>query len=252
MSFPKYLQVVLSIFLLTLIGYVGVLIWNEAAKHDTIGRPPDVRDTITISGQGTMTAKPDIARVEIGVVSEGEDVPSTQERNTEQANAIIAALNEFGISDEDVQTSNYQIFPQYDYEDGKQTLRGYRVTQSLSVKIRDLTRIGDVLSKAGELGSNEIHGISFDIDDPSALESQAREKAIEDARDKAEALAKFLDLKIVRIVSFYEEGDNVPPSPLYRAYTEDAAAMGAGAASPDVKPGSFEVTKNVSITFEIR
>jgi uncharacterized protein YggE len=252
MQIPKYLQVILTVFLLALAGYAGVLTWNAYASHDTIGRPPDVRDTITISGEGKITSQPDIARVEIGVISEGEDVASTQERNTEQANAIIASFKEFGISDEDVQTSNYQVFPQYDYDEGKQTLRGYRVSQSLSVKIRDLSKIGDVLAKAGELGSNEIHGVSFDIDDPSALEMQAREQAINDAKDKAEALADTLGVKVVRIVGFIEEGSGVPPATLLRAYAEDAAGMGVGGASPDVKPGSFDVTKTVSITFEIR
>jgi uncharacterized protein YggE len=250
MSLPKYLQVILTVFLLTLVGYLGVLTWNAYTEHDTIGRPPDVRDTITISGEGKVTSQPDIARVEIGVISEGKDVPSTQRNNTEQTNAIIASLADFGISDDDVQTSNYQVFPQYDYEDGKQTLRGYRVSQSLSIKVRDLTKIGDALAKAGELGSNEIHGVTFDIDDPSALEARAREEAINDAKDKADALADSLGVKVVRIVGFFEEGEGVPPTPVYRAYAEDAAAMAAP--SPDIKPGSFDVTKNVSITFEIR
>lgn len=252
MSFPKYLQMILTIFLLVLVGYVGVLTWNAVAKHETIGRPPDVRDTITISGEGRVTSQPDIARVTIGVFTEGADVPSTQQRNTEHANAIIESLEEFGIEDDDVQTSNYQIFPQYDYPDGERKLKGYRVTQSLNVKIRDLDRIGDVLAKAGELGSNEIHGVSFDIDDPSALENDVREKAIEDAKRKAETLAETLGVTIIRIVGFFEEGEGVPPAPQYRAYAEDAAAMGVGGESPDVKPGTFDVTKTVNITFEIR
>ncbi len=250
MNLPKYLQTILTIFLVVLIGYVGVLAWNAAAEHDTIGRPPDVRDTITISGEGKITSKPDIARISIGVISEGEDVQSTQERNTEQTNAIIASFKDFNISDDDVQTSNYQVFPQYDYDDGERKLRGYRVSQSLSVKVRDMAKIGDVLAKAGELGSNEIHGVTFDIDDPSALESQAREEAIDDAKAKADTLAKSLGVKVVRIVGFFEEGEGVPPTPVYRAYAEDAAAMAAP--SPEIKPGSFDVTKSVSITFEIR
>lgn len=251
MNLPKHLQIILTISLLTLVGYLGVLTWNAYAKHGTIGRPPDVRDTITISGEGKITSKPDIARVTIGVFTDGEDVPSTQKTNTEQANAIIASFKDFGIEDDDVQTSNYQIFPQYDYVEGERELKGYRVSQSLNVKIRDLDKIGDVLAKAGELGSNEIHGVSFDIDDPSALESQAREEAINDAKEKADTLADILGVKIVRIVSFFEEGEGIPPAPMYRAYTEDAAAMGAGA-SPDVKPGSFDVMRSVNITFEIR
>jgi uncharacterized protein YggE len=251
MSFPKYLQALLALLLVAVAGYVGVLTWNAYASHSTIGHPPDVRDTITISGEGKVTARPDIARVEIGVISEGADVPSTQRQNTEQTNAIIASLQASGISDDDIQTSNYQVFPQYDYNEGRQTLRGYRVSQSLSVKVRDLSKIGDVLADSGELGSNEIHGVTFDVDDPSALEAEAREEAIKDAKEKADILAKSLGVNVVRIVSFYEEGDSVPPSALYRSAVDEAVGMGAGI-SPDVKPGSFDVTKNVSIIFEIR
>ncbi|MBD3251147.1 DUF541 domain-containing protein [Candidatus Uhrbacteria bacterium] len=246
------IQIVMGLIGLSLIAYLGVLTWNAYTAHDTIGRPPDVRDTISIEGEGTITSRPDIARLNVGVISEGQEVKTAQDENTKQVNDIIKALSALGIADEDIQTSNYQVFPQYNYREGEQELRGYRVSQSLSIKIRDLEKIGDVLAKAGELGSNEIHGISFDLDDPSALEADARTKAIVDAKTKADVLADTLGVKIVRVVGFYEQGGNVPPEPFLRAYAEDAKAMGMGGAAPEVKPGSFDVTKNVTVMFEIR
>lgn len=251
MKFPTYLQIILTALGVSLIVFVGVLSWNAVAEHETIGRPPDVRDTITISGEGTTTSRPDVALVTLGVFSEGKDVQDTQQQNTDRMNALTRALSGMGIADEDIQTSNYQIFPQYNYTDGKQELRGYRVSQSVNVKIRDLGKVGDILAKAGELGSNEIYGVSFDIDDPSALQDEARNKAIKDAKEKADALASQLGVRVVQIIGFSEGGGETPPVSLYRTYAEDAAA-GIGGASPEIQSGSFDVTRYVSLTFEIR
>lgn len=251
MSLPKYLSILSAILLGILAIFVGVKTWNAYSEHGTIGRPPDVRDTITISGDGKITSRPDIARVTLGVLSEGKDVPSTQRSNTDQVNAITKALEGLGVQDEDIQTSNYQIFPQYDYADGKQILRGYQVSQSLDVKIRDLNSIGAILAKAGELGSNQVYGVTFDLDDPTALQQQAREKAIEDANVKAKELADQLGVHLVRVVGFYEDAGGVPPMPYLKGSAE-MGGMGGGGGAPDVKPGSFDVTSNVQVTYEIR
>lgn len=247
---PKYLSVIAAILLAVLTAFVSVKTWNAYSEHDTIGRPPDVRDTITINGEGKMTSRPDIARVSLGMISEGRDVPTTQKSNTDQVNAITKAIEALGVKEQDIQTSNYQIFPQYDYTDGKQVLRGYQVSQTLDVKIRDLNSIGTILAKAGELGSNQVYGVTFDIDDPVELQREARIKAIEDANEKAKELAKQLGVNVVRVVGFYEDLGGVPPVPYFRGYA--AEGMGGGEGVPDVKPGSFDVTSNVSITYEIR
>lgn len=253
MSIPKYIQAVIGVVALVIVAYVGVLTWNAVETHSTIGRPPDVRDVITLSGEGKVTAKPDIAYLSLGIFSTGADVASTQKRNTEQMNAITSAMKAFDIKDEDLQTSNYSVSPEYDYRDGKQTLRGYRVSQNLSIKIRDLSKIGDILAKAGELGSNEIYGVTFNVDDPTELESQARDEAISDAKDKADALARQLGVRLGRIVSFSEDG-YVPTAMRsdYSAYAKEQAMGVGGAPSPDIQSGSLDVVKNVSVTFEIK
>lgn len=252
MKFPIYLKVFVGVLTLTLVSYLGVLTWNAVAEHRLIGKPADVRDTITVSGTAKLSVKPDIARISIGVVSTGRTVAETQKQNTEKMNAITASIKAYGVKDDDIQTSNYSINPQYDWNDGRQTLRGYQVSQQLSIKIRDLEKIGDILASSGDLGSNQIGGISFEVDDTTALQKQARDKAIVDAKEKAEVLARSLGVQLGTVVSF-SEGYDASPVPYYNSYEKySMVADTAGAVSPEVQTGSLDISKTVSITFVIK
>ena len=252
MNMPKYLQIIIAVFAGIATIFVAVLTWNAIETHGTIGRPADVRDTITINGEGTVTSQPDIARMQIGVITEAKQVADAQAQNTEKTNAIIKSFSSFGIEEKDIQTSNYQINPRYDYNDGRQNLRGYQVSQTVSVKIRDLSKIGDVLARAGELGANQVQGVTFDIDEPTELEREARDKAIADAKEKAEALGRSLGIRLGNVIGFYESGSGGDPVPMYRAYAEDSAMGIGGAEAPSIQAGTYDVIKNVSLTFEIK
>lgn len=247
-----FLQSVIGALALALIAFVGVLTWNAAAQHRLIGKPENVRDTISVSGTAKMSVKPDIARMNVGVLSTGKTVAETQKQNTDKMNAITSAIKGFGVKDDDIQTSNYNIYPQYDWTDGKQILRGYQVSQNLSIKIRDLEKIGDILAKAGELGSNQIGGISFEVDDTVALQKQARDKAIVDAKEKAQALAKSLGMQLGKVVSFSEDSGSYPTPMYYNSYEKVSMDSAGSAPAPDVQSGSLDVSKSVSITFELK
>lgn len=253
MKLSPLLQGVIAALALALIAFVGVLTWNASAQHRLIGKPENIRDTISVNGTAKMSVKPDIARMNVGVISTGRTVAETQKQNTEKMNAITAAVKGFGVKDEDIQTSNYNIYPQYDWTDGRQILRGYQVSQQVSVKIRDLDKIGDILAKAGELGSNQVGGVSFEVDDTIALQKKAREKAIADAKEKAIVLAKSLGMQLGKVVSFSEDSGSYPVPMMYNSY-EKVAMDSAGSAppSPDVQSGSLDVSKTVTITFEIK
>lgn len=239
------LLVVLGIFL-------GLRAWNAVAEHGSIGRVPIVRDTIAIDGYGKVTASPDVARIDLGVYSEGVDVQKTQTDNTEKINAIVNAIKKLDVKSEDVQTSNYSINPKFNWDNGRQTLIGYTVSQNVTVKVRDLKKVGDILTKAGELGANQVNGVTFNIDDPSKLKQQARKKAIEDARDKADELAKALGLNVVRVVNFLESSDRMG-YPIPMMATSEAVGKGGGTVSvPDIQSGSLDIVSNVSVTFEIQ
>jgi uncharacterized protein YggE len=251
MKISPFFQAIIGALALMVIIFVGVLTWNAAAQHRLIGKPADVRDTLSVSGVAKLSVKPDIARITIGVISTGSNVAATQKQNTDKMNAITSAIKGFGVKDDDIQTSNYNIYPQYDYADGRQTLRGYQVSQQLSVKVRDLEKIGDILAKSGELGSNQVGGVSFEVDDTTAIQKQARDKAIADAKEKAQVLAKSLGVQLGKVVSFSEDYGSSPVPMLYNSYNK-VMDEAAGAPAPDIQSGSMDVSKSVSITFEIK
>jgi uncharacterized protein YggE len=244
------MALLVSLVFLALVIFLGVQISNGIKTGDTIGRVAVTRDTITIEGDGKVTGKPDVALIDLGLLNEGPQVVMAQSINTKQVNDIIAAMKGLGIVADDIQTSNYSISPKYNYLNGQSTIIGYTVSQTVSVKVRDLTKIGAVLSGAGALGLNQVNGLQFKIDDPTSLKAQARTKAISDAKSKAEELAKELGLSVHGVIGFSESSGNVP-QPMYMK--ETALGMGgAPAAAPDIQSGSLDVLSHVSVTFEIR
>lgn len=239
-----------GIFLLILCVFFVFKVRNEARQYGYIGRAPLSQYTITISGEGKVQSVPDIALVNLGVVSEAKTVKLAQDDNTKKMNKIISAIKSMDVDKKDIQTTNYNIYPKYDYdrERGTSEIVGYNVSQSVVVKVRDLDKVGEILSRAGELGANQVGGIDFSIDDPDSLRGEARDKAIKNAKDKANALAKGLGVKLGRIVSFNEYSPTDSYYPV-RAYAE---GDGIGGEAPKIEAGSQEVISNVNIVFEIK
>lgn len=229
--------------------YLILLSRNVVKQYQYIGRSEAQRDTIAISAEGKVTALPDIASISIGVMTEKKTVAEAQKENTTKMNAIIAKIKEFGVASEDIKTTNYSIYPQYDWVDNRQVERGFQVTQNVEVKVRDLSKIGDVLAAVGELGANQVGGVNFTIDDPEELRQQARLKGLEMAKKKAQALADAAGVKLGKVVGF-SENEGYVPGPIY--YAKDAAmGLGGGGASPSIESGSQDVVVNVSVIYEI-
>ena len=233
-----------------LVVFLGVQAWKTVLEAREVGHEPAGRDTITISGEGKISAQPTLAEVNLGLLSEGRDIPATQEDNAKKVNAIIGALKGLGIAEADIQTSNYSISPRYEYTDGRQNIIGYSVSQNLAVKVRNLSQVGTVVSKAGELGSNQVNGISFTIDEPSAIQQTARKEAIADAEKKARELASALGVNLVRVVGFSESSPGSPVPPIY--YSRLDVAEAAAPVAPEIQSGELDVTASVTVTYEIR
>lgn len=247
----KYLQGVIGLLAITLIVFVGFKARNASEEYNYIGKVAHDRDTITISGEGKVTSQPDLAKMDLGVQVDGATVKAAQEQNTKKMNAITTALIALGVKKEDLQTSQYSIQPKIDWSNGKQTILGYTVTQSLAVKVRNLDSVGDVLAKAGELGANQVGGMNFTVDDPTSLQDKARSKAFTDARKKADTLSKQLGLSIVKVVTFSESSQNPIIYPMMaKSYGMDSVA--AAPPSPEIQSGTLDVTSDVSVTFEVR
>jgi hypothetical protein len=238
-------------YLLTAVLMVYAVVWlgaNAVEKLNiarTGGRAPREPATIVVDGEGRVTAAPNIARIDLGLLTEKATVQEAQKENSEKMNRLISEIKKLEIDAKDIQTTQYQIYPQYDYEKGKQTLRGYAVSQSVNVKIRDLDKISQVLAKAGEAGANQVGGLQFTLDDEENLRVLSRVQAIEKAKEKARALARDLGVRLVRIVSFNESA-GFPPGPI-----PFALEGGRGGEAPQVEAGTLEIKVNVIMTYEI-
>ncbi len=248
---PVWGLILATLIVVFLVVFLGVLTRNELKKYDYIGRTEQQIYTITINGEGKVTAIPDIAQISLGIQTDKLTVVEAQKENTDKMNKIIDELKKMGIETKDIKTTNYSIYPRYDWSDGRQILRGYVISQNVTVKIRDLEKVGAIVDKAGNLGANEVGGLNFTIDEPEQLRQEAREKALANAKEKAEALAKIAGVKLGKLVSFNES--DYAPTPIYRDYALKSLDVGLAqeAAAPTVEPGSQDITVNVTVTYEV-
>lgn len=247
--------------LVVLAAFIFVKTIAEIKAYNFIGGGVSSSNTITISGTGEAFAVPDIATFSFSVVEEDSTVVKAQDTATKKMNIALALLREAGIEDKDIKTTGYNIYPQYDYirevctqfscPPGRQELRGYQVTQTVSVKVRDTEQAGKILADIGSVGVSNVSGLNFTIDDEDDLLREARKEAIENAETKARELADDLGVRLVRVVSFNESGGGYYPK-RYEAFTLDAVAESAELAVPDIPIGENKITSNVSITYEIR
>jgi uncharacterized protein YggE len=204
---------------------------------------------ISVTAEGKASGKPDLAMITIGVETRDPEAQKAAEQNSAQMAAVMSALREKGVAEEDIRTVDYSIQAEIDYQDNKQRIIGYVVDNSVVVKLRKVDEVGDVLDAATGAGANNIYGIQFTFEDPSALRQEARAEAMAEAQAKAQALAQLAGVGLGKPRQISES--IVEPGPLYldRAYAVPAAE-GGGVTS--VSAGQLEVTVQVQVTFEIR
>lgn len=249
---------ILAIFLIAVTVYFIVGIQNKIKEGKYIGKEIESKNTIVVSDTGEIYAKPDLALTTITVANEAKTVAKAMADNTKKINSVIDFLKKQGIEEKDLKTANFNISPRYEwikggditlYPEGKRTLVGYEVSQSVQVKIRDMEKIGDVLQGATDAGANQIGDLQFTIDKEDELKKQAREEAIKKAKEKAGELASQLGVDLVRIVNFSESLS----SPRYYDYALSEKAVGGGGAmpAPNIETGENKISVSVSITYEI-
>lgn len=246
----KLLYTLVGIFLVYSIVFVGTLIRNNLQKFYFIGKADRMERTISLDAQGKVTVRPDIAETSLGMMAEAPTVAEAQQKNTDVMNKLIEKLKTLGIDAKDIQTANYNVYPQYNYTEKEgQVLKGYQVTQNINVKIRDLKKASQVLSLAGEVGANSVSGINFTVDDRDVYKAQARELAIKKIQDKAATLSAELGIKIKGIVTFSEYESSPGDYPMYK--TNMMMDVGAAAPSPSVEPGTTDVVLTVNVVYSI-
>lgn len=205
---------------------------------------------ITVVGQGEARGVPDQARVNVGVDVLDQDVAQAVAKNETTVDAILKSLAGLGIAKEDIQTSNYSLYAEQKYGDqGAEGISGYRVSNQVSVTIREIERVSEVLKAVIGAGANSIYGVEFILSDPAALESQARADALSDAQKRASELAQISGVELGGILSISEV--ITPVFPVLR-YGMGGGAESVAAAAPSIAPGQVSVSAQVQVTYELK
>ena len=238
-------------------GFLGVLtlvviysvVWGPARRYMDSLYPSR---TINVSAEGKVTVSPDVAKFSFSVVNEGSDPAKIANDNNAKINKAIDFIKSQGVDAKDIKTISYSLDPNYVYDEKtrRQYLSGYKLTQTVQVKVRDLNKVAVVLAGLPELGINQIGSISFEVDDQEKFLKEARDKAFDKAKTKALEMANKNGVSIRKVINFSEYQNG--PIPYYGA--EKAMGMGGAISSvaPSIQPGTQEITVNVNITYEIR
>lgn len=213
--------------------------WRNAGANN-------IYQTVSFSGEGKISAAPDTAKVNLGLVTEGKESIAVQNENSEKMNKVIDYLKKEGINAEDIKTAQYNLSPKYEYSKGKSTLVGYVLSQTLEIKVRDLKKVGQILDGAVNSGANQINSVSLFVDKPEELKNKAREEAVKAAREKAALTSKTAGFRLGRLVGFNENLAGEPPMFF------EALGKGGGASSPQIEPGSQEIKVNVTLTYLLK
>ena len=233
-------------------------------------------NTVSFNGEGKVTAKPDVAAISFSIVTEAATSKAAQDQNSVKSNKVTDFLKQQKIDPKDIKTSGYNVYPQYNNyprpcpmdskmmapsRDGtipqsypciidKQRISGYQVTQSFGVKVRSIDNVGTILDGLVAAGANQVNNLGFQVDNPEKLKSEARAKAVEDAKKKAHELESQVGVKLGRIVNYSE---NTGGWPIYfEAKAISADGRGGGAPAPSIPIGENEITVNVTITYQIK
>lgn len=240
----KYLIWVGTVFLVILCLYF--LVATQKAM-DTAA----TSNMVSFSGQGKVVAKPDIALVNVSILTEATTSKKAQDDATAKSKAVTDFLNKQGIEENDIKTTGYNIYPQYTYPPyGRSQITGYQVNHTLEIKIRDLAKVSSILDGLVTAGANQVNQLSFQVDNPEKLKAEARTKAIAEAKTKAKELQKQIGVKLGRIVNFSENSTG-EIMPMYD-YAYGKGGMGGGSSGPSVPAGENEIVINVSLTYQIK
>lgn len=236
-----------------------------AAELKSMKHPVGQVGTITVSGDGEVTAPPDIATVTITVREDAKTVAEAQDKVEAKVKAAINALANLGVEEKDRKTLYYNVNPKYEnvpvtqssgmgmatmYPVTNQKIVGYEASQTVEIKIRKIDAAGDVVGALGAVNISEISGPNFTVEDPDKAQAEAKEKAIKEAREKAKATAKALGMDLGDVVQFSEDNGGVYP--VY--YAKDATAMGRGGAlgsEVTLPTGESTIKSHVTITYNL-
>ena len=240
---PAFLLIILSF--VTLFGYTRLL---GPIPFSVRSVTTNKNDVFSVTGEGEAVVKPDIVLVNVGIEASGNSVTQVQNQINATISKVAASLKELGVNEKDLKTTNYNISPAYDWNSGRQRIIGYNASTNLSVKVRDIDKINEVIDAATANGANQVGNITFDVDDKTKAEEEARKQAVDEAKKKAVEAARIAGFKLGKIIN-YSEGRNDLPQPVL---LRESANVGMGGGAPtEVQPGSSEIKIFVTLSYEI-
>lgn len=233
------------IFLLA-IALTGVGAYSIASAQNNPGsnQPTQTNklSTIVVTGVGTASMEPNLAKVELGVLTQASKASDALQRNAEKMNAVIDALEAIGMSRGDMETSYFSLYPVYSDYGEPSTIVGYRVSNRIAVSTTDLSKVGEVIDTGVEAGANQVSNVQLTFTEGSTKElgEQARQKAVEDANAKATTIANSLKIEIIGVAHVSEA--TISYSPYWMDYRELASGT-------PIIPGEATVTVSIEVTY---
>ena len=215
--------------------------------------PPTPRETpvIVTTGEGVVKTAPDRVWVSIAAESRARNPREAQRANADAMTAVLGRLKAAGVPADAIRTSGYDLQPEFDYSDGRQTLRGYVARNAIEVRVDDIARVGEILDVAVGSGATSVSGVRFDLKDRTGVEREALKRAVADARARGDAAASGAGVAIDRVLRIEEQRAVLPePRPMMMMRRESMAADASSA--PPITPGELEVRVLVTMTASIR
>lgn len=240
---------------LLLVAVIGGLFYilgqYIASQPQRIQQETEAKREISVQGRGEVNARPDIAHLTLGVQTGPQPTAKAAlDILSQRFTAVVQAVKGLKVKEEDITTRNLSLNPVYDYSNGRQVLRGFEASESIEVKIRDLDAIGQIVSAATAQGVNQVGNISFEVDNPEEVQSQAQEKAINDAQAKAKVLSKALGVSLGDVKAFVAADSPTPIPPFYNARA--SLQTDALQAPVPVPSGTQDIVVTVTITYSLR
>lgn len=199
-----------------------------------------------LEGVGTINVSPDTAVVFLGVINEGKEINTLLKENAEKVQTVIDTLTKAGIAERDIKTENYSIDPQYDFIEGKQSFRGYRITNNLRVTVRDVSKVGRIIDAAVASGANVFYNVNFALSEPSAVYNRALSLAISNVVNKAKSTEKTLSIIVSSIpTQIIEEIGEA-------GVMKERFALQSPPSATPIRGGEIEITAKIKATFLYR
>lgn len=213
--------------------------------HPSARQPEVEKNRMTVFGSGRVSVEPNAAILQLGVVTQDQALTTAQQNNAQIIHQVLQSFANLGVSQENIQTSDYAVYPQYDYVDGAQQFKGYQVTHMLTVTIDTINQTGLIIDTAVQHGANRIASISFSVRDESLYYQQALQIALDNARVKAQTIAQSMGLHLNPTPIIIDEQTIKSTTIPYQTFASTEVA----GVSTDIEPGQLEIEAKVEVTF---